>query len=124
MQKYTVYNRIGSVLLILIGVVMRERDYQSHVIRRLRSNFPGCFIQKNDSGYVQGVPDLIILFFSKWAMLEVKASKNSPTSPNQEYYIEMFNQMSYASFIYPENEEEVLDDLQHALGPSRSARLS
>jgi hypothetical protein len=93
---------------------MRESKYQSQLIKKLRILFPGCFILKNDPTYVQGVLDLLILFGNKWAMLEVKASATSPERPNQRYYAEQLSLMSFASFIYPENEKEVLDELQRA----------
>lgn len=86
--------------------------------------FPGCYILKNDSCYMQGVPDLIILYGPYWAMLEVKASAKSVIQPNQEYYVTALDDMGFAAFIYPEIEEEVLRDLQHALEPRRSARVS
>jgi hypothetical protein len=98
---------------------MLERNYQAHLIKRIRSMFDGCVILKNDTDYLQGVPDLLILYRDRWAMLEVKASARSRIQPNQEYYIDMLDEMSFAAFIYPENEEDVLYDLQHALTASR-----
>lgn len=93
---------------------MTERVYQAKVIKRLRVEFPDCLILKNDSSYMQGVPDLIILYGDRWAMLEVKASVNSAFQPNQAYWVSELNHMSFAAFIYPENEDEVFRDLQHA----------
>ena len=94
----------------------RENKYQVHIMNRLRRQFPGCFILKNDSGYMQGVPDMTVLFVKPfWAMLEVKASIHSRIGPNQEFYVEMLNNMCFAAIIYPENEEEVFSALQHAL---------
>ena len=101
---------------------MSERRYQAELIKRLRELFPGCLILKNDSSYMQGVPDLIILHHDRWAMLEIKASANSAFKPNQAYYVSELNRMSFAAFIYPEVEEEVLNDLKHALQPRRKAR--
>lgn len=101
-----------------------ESRYQGKLIRRLRQMFPGCVILKNDSGYVQGIPDLLILFSDRWAVLEVKASEGAREQPNQRYYVDMLDNMSFAAFIYPENEEEVLRDLQYALEPRRSTRVS
>jgi len=103
---------------------MAERNYQPKVIKRLREEFEGCLILKNDSNYMQGVPDLIILHHDKWAMLEVKASVDSAFQENQAYYVSELNRMSFAAFIYPENEDEVFRDLQHALKPRRSTRVS
>lgn len=93
-----------------------ETAYQKNLIDKIQSMFPGCFILKNDPSERQGLPDLLILFGRQWAMLEVKLSKAANVQPNQPYYIDQFNEMSFASFIYPENEYEVLSDLQLAFG--------
>jgi len=103
---------------------MLERDYQAHLIKVLRLRFPGCLILKNDSSYLQGILDLTILYKDRWAMLEVKVSEKARRQPNQEYYVRMLNEMSYASFVYPENEEEVLDGLQRTFEPRGLTRLS
>jgi len=92
---------------------MSESRFQSQLIKELKNIFDGCIVLKNDASYMQGVPDILILYENKWAMLEVKASLNSPVRPNQEYYVDILNDMSFARFICPENKEEVLDDLQH-----------
>lgn len=102
---------------------MRERNYQAQLIKKLRRRFPGCVILKNDSSYMQGVPDLIILYGRFWAMLEVKTHVNAPEQPNQEYYVEILNEMSFAAFIYPDNEEEVLNALQHAFQLEGDTRI-
>lgn len=87
--------------------------------------FPGCVILKNDSGYQQGFPDLTILFGDRWAVLEVKPSEKAKEQPNQRYHVEMLSAMSFAAFIYPENEEAVLDALQQAFEPcGGGARVS
>jgi hypothetical protein len=106
-----------------MGGKMLERDYQAQLIRRLRRMFPGCVILKNDSDYMQGVPDLTILWQDKWAMLEVKTSKAVRSQPNQRYYIDELNRMSFASFIYPSIEEDVLDALQQAFRARRITRI-
>jgi hypothetical protein len=93
---------------------MREADYQARLIKRLQLLFPGCFILKNDPSENQGIPDIIILFENRWAMLEVKVS--FAIQPNQLFYVEMFNRMSFAAFIHPQNEEQVLYDLQSTFG--------
>lgn len=102
----------------------RENDYQGGLILRIKKILPGCFILKNDSGYLQGIPDLTILYGERWAILEVKRSANEDYEPNQEWYLEFFNEMSFSATIFPENEEEVLHDLQLALRPRRKARVS
>ena len=98
---------------------MRESRYQRSVIQRLEEFFPGCLIFKAPSEQIQGVPDLLILFNCTWAALEVKRSENEPPRPNQPYYVDLMNEMSYASFIYPENEERVFDDLHATFGACR-----
>jgi hypothetical protein len=100
-----------------------ERHYQPILIKRLRREFPGCVIIKNDTDYMQGIPDLTLLWGKKWAMLEVKASADAPEQPNQEFYVRELNAMSFAAFIYPENEEEVIGELQRALQPRRVTRF-
>ncbi len=93
----------------------REGAYQGSLIKKIKELLPGCMVLKNDSSYLQGVPDLLILFNDKWGCLEVKVSANAKHQPNQDYYVEKMNNMSFSSFIYPENERQVLDALQRAL---------
>lgn len=93
---------------------MLERDFQGKLIRRIRDRFPGCFVLKNDPNYIPGFPDLLILYGDRWAALECKQSAHSGHRPNQDYYIERLGAMSFASFIFPENEEEVMNELQRA----------
>ena len=89
-----------------------EREFQAKLIKDLKNIFPGCIVMKNDSSYIQGIPDLLVLHKDKWASLEVKKSANASKRPNQEYYVGLMNEMSFSRFISPENEEEVLRDLQ------------
>lgn len=103
---------------------MLERDFQAELIKTIRALLPGCEILKNDSSYLQGVPDLLVLYGDRWAMLEVKKSLDEPYQPNQEYYIERFDTMSYATMICPENRELKLDELQSTLRAGRASRLS
>lgn len=103
---------------------MQEGAYKTHIIKELKKRFPDCVILKNDATYVQGIPDITILFHNQWAMLEVKISANAPRQPNQSYYIQKLDEMSFAAFIYPENEEKVLYELQRSFGTLRQARVS
>ena len=103
---------------------MLESQYQKHLIDRLNATFPGCFILLNDAEYMQGIPDLLILFKDRWAILEVKVSAKSSHQPNQDYYVELLNRMSYSAFVYPENEEAIFDDLQQAFRTRRTTRIS
>lgn len=101
---------------------MTETEYQTKLIKKLNKKFPGCIILKNDSGYMQGIPDLSIFYEDKWAMLEVKDGEDASHQPNQDYYVERTNGMSFARFIFPENEQEVLHDLEQTFRPGRSSR--
>lgn len=94
---------------------VKENAFQAALIRELKLLFPGCVVLKNDPNYIQGFPDLTILYKDKWAVLECKKSKTSSKRPNQEYYVNLLGEMSYASFISPENREDVLNELQQAL---------
>jgi len=89
-----------------------ERDFQSGLIKELKQLFPGCVVLKNDSSYIQGIPDLLVLFNERWAMLEVKRSSSASHRPNQEYYVDLLDKMSFSRFICPENKEEVLHELE------------
>ena len=91
-----------------------ERDFQSKLIKEIKKMFSGCIVLKNDSSYIQGIPDLLILYKNKWATLELKRSASAKRQPNQEYYIGLMNDMSFSRFIYPENKEEVLNELREA----------
>lgn len=89
----------------------RESEFQKNLKKELKSLFPGCLITKLDSGDIQGIPDLLILYKNKWATLENKRCAKATRQPNQEYYVDMMNDMSFSRFIYPENKDEVLDEL-------------
>lgn len=84
---------------------MLESEYQAKLIKKLRRIFPDCLILKNDPEYLQGIPDLLILHNDRWALLEVKASEDAPTRPNQHHYVARGNELSFAAFVYPENEK-------------------
>ena len=90
----------------------RESKFQSELKKELKEMFPGCIVTKLDSGDIQGIPDLLILYKDKWATLENKRNAKASKRPNQDYYVDKMNEMSFSRFIYPENKEEVLYDLQ------------
>ena len=76
--------------------------------------FPECIVMKNDPDYIQGIPDLIILYKDRWATLECKKNLRAKKRPNQEYYVGQMNKMSFSRFICPENKEDVLNELQQS----------
>lgn len=91
---------------------MAENNFQAHLIREIKNIFTGCIVLKNDPNYIQGFPDLLILYENKWAALECKKGEKAIDQPNQEYYIDILDKMSFAAFINPSNKEEVIDELQ------------
>lgn len=95
---------------------MTERQYQAKLVKRIRDRFPGCLLIKNDPSYTQGIPDWTLLVGDKWAMIEVKASVDSPLQPNQQFYLDQLDDMSFACLIYPEIEEDMLNALEKAFG--------
>lgn len=90
-----------------------ESGFQDRLIDELHEMFPGCLVLKQDA--FQGIPDLLILYGDKWASLECKKNSRAEHQPNQDYYVELMNEMSFSRFIFPENKEEVLHELQQAL---------
>jgi len=45
-------------------------------------------------------------------MFETKKFTKASKRPNQQYYIDLFDDWSYARFVQPENMEEVLNELE------------
>lgn len=103
----------------------KESAFQSSLIKELKERFPGCVVLKNDANYIQGFPDLTVLYKkNKWAVLECKRSEFEHRQPNQEHYIEKLGEMGFARFIFPENKEQVIDELEQAFKPRRKSRVS
>ena len=96
-----------------------ERDFQKDLIVDLKAMFPGCYVLKTNPNYIQGIPDLIILYNTHWAALECKREEDATKQPNQPYYVKDMNRLSFAAFIYPENREEVLHELQRSFSSRR-----
>ena len=102
----------------------KENDFQSNLKKELKKMFPGCIVTKLDSGDIQGIPDLLVLYKNKWATLENKRTANATHQPNQDYYVDKMNEMSFSRFIYPENKEEVLDELKTYLETNKRRRYN
>lgn len=94
-----------------------ERDFQPTLIKDLERLFPGCLVMKLDANYIQGIPDLLVLYEAKWAALECKRSSSAARRPNQDYYVRRLDEMSFSRFVCPENKEEILHELQQAFRP-------
>lgn len=100
-----------------------ESKFKTDLIRKIKREFPGAIILKNNANLIQGFPDNIILFEDRWAVFDAKRSATASHRPNQDYWIDLLNNMSYGSFVYPENEGRFLHELQQALRPDRRPRL-
>lgn len=98
---------------------MLESKFQAGLIKELKARYDGCLVMKNDAGYSQGIPDLLVLHNDKWAALECKKSSRASHRPNQDYYVNKMDDMSYARFISPENKEEILNELDDVFGHAK-----
>ena len=94
--------------------MIKENKFQSDLIKEIKERFNGCIVTKLDSAHIQGIPDLLVLYKDKWATLECKRNSKASHRPNQEYYVNKMNEMSFSRFVYPENKEAVLDELQQS----------
>ena len=90
---------------------MLESKFQSKVIKEIKERLPGCIVLKNDPTYLQGSPDLLVLYKDKWCSLEVKKEAKAKHQPNQDYYVNKMNEMSHSAFIFPENKDEVINSI-------------
>lgn len=99
--------------------MLLEYQYQRDLIKRIKRQYPGAVVLKNDSSYIQGIPDWLILNGARWAAIEIKRSAKARRQPNQEYYIHKLDRMSFAAFVYPENEGDILDGIQQTLRDGR-----
>ena len=101
---------------------MKESDFQHGLIEEIKMRFPGAIVTKFDAKYKQGFPDLIIFWKDRWAALECKRSATAKHQPNQEHYVDILNRMSFSRFVYPENKEEVLDEMERSFLSGRDSR--
>ena len=93
---------------------MLESQFQSKLIKEIKKKYPGCVVLKTDPNYIQGFPDLLILYGRTWAAIECKKSASAHHRPNQNYWVKRLHQMSFAKFIWPENKEEVLHAMERS----------
>lgn len=105
---------------------MIESNFQKSVREEIEQRFPDAIVLKNDANYIQGIPDLLVLYKDRWAALEVKKNKTATHRPNQDYYVEKMNDMSFAAFIFPENKEDVLNAMEQSFQrrTRRKSRIS
>lgn len=97
----------------------KESKFQNELINEIKDRFPGAIVFKNDPNYIQGIPDLTVLWEDRWATLEVKKEAKANHQPNQDYYVREMDGMSFSRFVFPENKQEVLDELQQSFRSKR-----
>lgn len=105
---------------------MLEGKYKTQLTARIKKRFGSrCMVVRLDANLRQGIPDMLLLFEGGfWAALEGKAHEKAPHRPNQPYYVDLMCKLSFAAFIYPENEEAVLNELEEEYENHRATRLS
>ena len=103
---------------------MLENKFKTGLVKELKSRFPGCMVIHADPNEIQGIPDLLVLYEDTWAALEGKKLAKASHRPNQDFYVKKMDNMSFAAFIYPENKEEILNELERSFKARRSARVS
>ena len=91
-----------------------ESGFQDSLRYELTQRYPESMIFKMDQ--IQGIPDMLILYKNKYAFLENKKSANAKHQPNQDYYVNKLNNMSFARFVFPENRDRVLEELDLYFG--------
>lgn len=96
-----------------------EKEFQDDLIKEIEERFAGSIVFRNDPDYIQGIPDLLVVYKDKWAALECKKSAKAKHRPNQDYYVNTMNDMSFAAFIYPQNRDEVLDEMERTFKSRR-----
>ena len=95
----------------------KESEFQRELIKELHDILGECYVLKID-GY-QGLPDLLVLYKDKWATLECKRSASAAHQVNQDIHVKRMDGMGFSRFIFPENKEEVLNELCESFGVSR-----
>lgn len=94
---------------------MLENRFKRELRKEIERRLPGCLVLHLDPSDIQGIPDMLVLYEDRWAALEGKKNASASHRPNQDYYVSMMDDMSFAAFIYPENREEVLHAMERSL---------
>lgn len=97
---------------------MRESEFQTIFLNRVKELLPNCFVLKNDANMIQGFPDWTVIFGKYALIFEIKRNEKAAYQPNQLYYIDFINNSGgFARIVYPENMEEVLHEIQQTYRP-------
>lgn len=122
MDRYLKY--YSPFVFALKGAKMAlESKFKQDLIDEIQRRFPGAIVLKMDANHIQGIPDNFIVWENRWAAFEAKRSAISSRRPNQEYYVKLLDSMSFSAFVYPENKEWFINELQQTFRYTRAARL-
>lgn len=90
---------------------MLERNFQQKLIKELKNL--GFTVWKNQQNATTETarPDLLVLKGVFWGCLEVKKERLAKHRPLQDVKVLKYNQMSYAAFVYPENKDQIINQL-------------
>ncbi len=92
---------------------MLESEFKKRTIQRIKDRLPSLDLDFiNTKPFNRSMPDTFVIGPWCWAALEFKRSEDADQQANQDYHIERLNRKGYARFVFPENVEEVLDDLE------------
>lgn len=99
---------------------MKEKDLEDKFVK-MANSIPGVWIMpKIESPSVRGISDRLGIANGTLLAIEVKVSRNGTYSPRarlQKYFIDCVNKYGgYGTFLYPENFDQVLEDIKHIAG--------
>lgn len=92
-----------------------EKDFKKSFQTRVkRAVHPLAILQyKQDSTTVAGFPDTIIVLEGITIFIEFKKSRTAKFRPGQKEWIEKLNNNGHFAFVcYPENADEVLEEIK------------
>lgn len=94
---------------------MKEADFQKKVIAWLKKQ--GCLVLKYEQNATTraGVADVFFCKEGFYGFIETKKAKNSPLRPGQKEFIEKMDEWSYGRICYPENFEQIKEELLQIL---------
>lgn len=92
---------------------MREIPFRESFLKRLEDRLGYLDLDIiTPSSNTRSLPDRFVIGPKYWAALEFKRSHDANHQPNQDWYIQRFDEKGFAVFVKPENAEEVLNDLE------------
>lgn len=96
-----------------------EKDFQSTIIKWIRSKGAVVFKYQQNATTRAGLPDIFFVKDGFWGAIEVKKTKSSPFRPGQKAMIERLDSMSWAKVVWggkssnwPEVQKELTEMLK------------